>query len=423
MPRLKQKPPAGDDLGEQVEEEFREFLDSMPAESTSRITLYKIPSDLTPELLENTRLGAPHLAPFDNMVDQVRRTHGVGKYQMHISLMGSNGQRLKYLKPSFRIGDAPGSTPGHGAGDVYADGQPLSTDEVLDMLRRSVATQAQGAELATLAGLLGGKPKEGSAPSPDPLKTTMEMLTLFKTAFPQTDPLTILKTAKDLLGPAGGGGGGSADMVAMVKELMLLAREMGGGEGAAPSGWWSVLPHVVELGKTLAPYLPNIAQAIVQARATMEVVRHTPGGAPVVTARPEAVPTGAPAALGADPGGEFVGVNKQAIFAAVNQSAPLARALETVLDSAEFEAARDLPWEASNEDVLEIYDELATLADRRVPGLTATVAANSSEQVWTYWTTLDPRMARAPNGRAFVEGFRQFLATPPAAPDATPPPA
>jgi len=73
--------------------------------------------------------------------------------------------------------------------------------------------------------------------------------------------------------------------------------------------------------------------------------------------------------------------------------------------------------------VLEIYDELATLADRRVPGLTATVAANSSEQVWTYWTTLDPRMARAPNGRAFVEGFRQFLATPPAAPDATPPPA
>lgn len=409
--------------GEQTAEEFRQFLDSIPAQATAKLTLLRIPSELTPDLIKDVRLAAPQLGAFEDMVEWVRRRHGTGEYILHVSLIGENGKRIKYLRPSFRV-EGDDRMPETFATDPGRADGPTSTEEVLDTLRRALNLKAQAAEVGSLTKLLDkeGDPASAPAGNGSRLKDLVELVTVARQLFPQTNPLDVIKQAKELLG-GGGSAGTSAEMLSVVKEVMALVRDLRGsaegeGEGRGGSVGTIVVSRLFDLAERAAPYLPQVAQAIVMARGMMP---GTPG-APTVTPRPEAVPAADPLAMLTTPaaggGGTMVlDLNHAAVLQLVGGNAQLARGVEAVLDEALDEARRYAP-DQDRAELFEMFADLVDLADRRAPGMLGQLMQVTPEQAWGTWTALDPRLAGVLQGRSFLEAFLAYLKSPPA--DLTP---
>ena len=377
---------------------FDAFLGSIPSEGDLRVSLRRLASDLHPHLaIPEDVYPAPRSGPFEDMKEETARRHGPGEYSLTVNYYGPGGRKDRKTKTvRFRIaarGESAQPEP-EGTELIPGAGSHDRIDETLETARRSLEARAKLAELRALT-------TEGNGSSDTRM---LELLAALKAM--QPDMLTVLKNAKDFLAPAPGASADGIGSVGMLKEIFALVRELtpAGGEGA-PVGFWSAaMPHIVDLLKAYAPYLPNIAQALLQVRNAAQ----DGGGAPTsgVIAKPEA-----PAAQAV----ALPEINLALVAQRFGGSPVISLAVRTFLDTAWLEAIRETH---TPENDREAYQLLEGLADRSLPGLLDQISAATEDAAWIYWTQMDPRMGAAPAGREFLRGFLAYLneADPPGQP-------
>jgi hypothetical protein len=358
--------------------QYEEFVTSLSGEGKTRVSLKRLPCDLTPETKGPEALfPAPRLDDFQSMEEDIARRFGVGEYALTITYFGPNGRNDRKIKSLLvRIGQT-GFDPREQAGEEIPDAPADPLEEARAAAGRALSFRANALELRSLTDA-------ASMGTPAPAQPSLvELIAAVKSLLPP--PATVADTA------------GS---VGLLKEVLGLAKELGGG-GEAPGFWAATVPHIVDLIKTFAPYLPNVAAALVQARAA------GPGGPGGVVAVPE---------LAAAPAGAVV--NVPAVLSLCGGDMMKAEGLKAFLDVAYLEARKD-----HDPDALDAaFNRLADLADSQCPGLLGLLSGLPAGDVFAAWSNLDGRLATDPKIKVFCEGFHAFLLTPPE-PEAPPAPA
>lgn len=374
-----------------AEDEFNELVASVSPEAKVSVTLKRMPSYLHPQVTEPEDLPPPTFrGSLPEMTDEVRARYGPGKYRLYVRIRDPRTGKSRFTWPTLMLAPTPEELEAAERGpDPGPEGTIL---EARRKLANAAAVRAEAAELAALEAAAGAGQGEKS-PATDPAASFRLAFEVLKGLLPQqTDPLTLLKTARDLIAPAKGGE--PAGVVELVTALLDLSERVGGkGRGGALE---VLVPHLVDLMKSWGPYLPAVARALARVPGEVRAAGPAgPGRAP--TATPEAP---SPETVAAATGGEDA--RKQA-------------ALHNLLNMAYLEMTDpNLGTDGASDAVRQDgYDRLMEYCLVRLPGFREDLLRLDPEQVWATWTALDPRVAALPTGRTWLDGFRAYLAAPP----------
>jgi hypothetical protein len=369
--------------------QYEDFVSSLSGEGKTRVNLKRLPCDLTPETKAAEALfPAPRLADFETMQEEIARRYGIGEYALTIMYFGPNGREDRKIKSMLvRIGQTGFDDTDRPGEDIEREELPADPlEEARAAVGRALSFKANAIELKAATDAAG----MGAATGP-PQPTLLEIIAALKSFQPPAPVAPGMDTA------------GS---VGLLKEVLGLAKELGGG-GEAPGFWAATIPHIVDLIKTFAPYLPNVAAALVQARA---------GGPGIGTAGTAAPAAGVVAVPEIEEAPAGPGVNVPAVLHFCGGNMRQAEALKTFLDVAYIEARKDHTPASLDGS----YNLLADLAESNCPGLLGLLAGVPAGDVFAMWSNLDGRLATDPRIKVFCEGFHAFLQPAPEEPPAAP---
>jgi hypothetical protein len=381
---------------------FEAFCETIPADATLSVQLYRLPSEYNPRVMRREKLPpVMFAAEQDQMEEDVRRRYGPGLYQLYIRYTDPKTRARRMVCPQFLL--APGAEDeGQTINERRQNDGRASLEEspVLDdtsaMIDRSMARLAQAADVQARAIQLRALTNVVSGPSEatsNPIEQTKAAMELFGNV------MAAVKSLQPPPAPAGD----PANIVSLVDKLGDLMVKFGGGGGGDMrdrAGGWD---FAVEALRQLGPNLPAVLDV------ATKILERLPGGA-MVTPVPHApipgpgeIPPMEQRAVNPPP----ISVSWTDVLAAVGNDDAAARRLALVLDMAFLEYSRPRgEWS-------EGYERLLDVIETHTPGLASQFASVTAEKVWELIMLWDPRTAYSTTAPEWVREFVAFLKNPP----------
>jgi hypothetical protein len=378
-------------------ETFDAFLGSVPDTDRITVSLRRLPSYITPHVSQQESLPPPGFQTnLEAMETEVRARYGPGRYKLWV----------RWRHPETRTKDrmtAPEFTLAPVADDfIQGRGEPAehpdtseTVQDSLGHLARAAKIQAQATELSALRSAVSG-PAPTSAP--DTLGQMKLMTDILKNLAPHTDPMTMLKTAKELFGPSTPHD--PAGTLSLLDKLGDVLQKFGGEGGASRSeGFWG---FATEAMRHVGPNLDRIVDVALRVLVQMQT------GAAGASVGIDGAP--APAISSPISGGKSLPENSpQAIARELTGGDPHALlALQTWLNMALVELSGPLAATMPQDG----YGLLLDYLDTHLPVMVQRWGAAPADAVWTVWTTLDPRILQIPAARLWLDGLLQAAKAP-----------
>lgn len=366
---------------------FQQFVDTIPDHTRVSVSLRRLPSYVHPQTSEPESLPPPNfVADLEQMEQEVRRRYGPGRYKLYIRIPDEKGYTKRFTAPTIFLAPTaddiePGPEPGPGD----------SLDSALDRMATSMERESKARTVA----ILMGKPQQAEATGATGLNDLKQWVEVLRVLLPQSpDPLTLLKTARDLLVPPGAGPTSPDATLSLIEKTLGIVQGLGVGEGGARRSTTEVvISGIVELAKSWGPYLPAVVRAVAAVQQQARAVGPTaPATAAVPTAHMMPLP------------------NPDVLLQATGGDPQKSLALGALLNLAFIEMTVN---PQAPEDRQDSFGRVAEFSDARLPGFTQDLLKITGEQVWTMWVQLDPRMETAPGGAQWLADFLRYLATPP----------
>jgi hypothetical protein len=378
-------------------ETFDAFLGSVPDTDRITVSLRRLPSYITPHVSAQESLPPPGFQTnLEAMEGEVRARYGPGRYKLWVRWRHPETRtKDRMTAPEFTLAPVAedfAQGKGEPAGD-HVDTSETVQDS-LGHLARAAKIQAQATELSALRSAVSGPAPTGA---PDNLTQMKLMTEILKNLAPHTDPMTMLKTAKELFAPSTPHD--PAGTLTLLDKLGDVLQKFAGEGGASRSeGFWTFATEAMRhVGPNLPAILDVAARVLAQTRPSATDGAQPPAipspGSPVGKALPENSPQGIAR--------ELTGGDPHALLA-----------LSTWLNMAMVEVSGPLATTLPQDGYGLLFDYL----DTHLPIVLQRWAAAPAEAVWTVWSVLDPRVVQIPAARSWLDGFLQAAKAPADAP-------